>query len=238
MHKMSRSRAPFWFLVPGSRFQVRGSAFVAAALLLICASGAYAQDVPLEDKPIGRFVADIRGAFPKFKQDPNIASGINVQSANLPARAFGFVVGAHFYPARLGPVTLGLGGEMIVAARNRTLPPATKGGAAGPTVHSRMSSMTPQISFNFGKRQGWSYISGGIGRTAFTAERTDAPLPQQSGRSQTFNYGGGARWFSKKHIAFTFDFRFYAIQAQEKTALRPAFSRMTLTAISVGAAFK
>ena len=74
--------------------------------------------------------------------------------------------------------------------------------------------------------------------TAFTAERTDAPLPPQSGRSQTFNYGGGARWFSKKHIAFSVDFRFYAIAAQEKTATRPAFSRMTLTAISVGAAFK
>ncbi len=225
------------FRVRGSAIRVLGSGFI-AALLIFSASGARAQDVPLEDKPIGRFVADVRGAFPKFKQDPNIASGINVQSTNLPARALGFVVGAHFYPARLGPVTFGLGGEMMVAQRNRTLPPAEEGGTPGPTVHSRMSSVTPQFSFNFGKRQGWSYISGGIGRTAFTAERTDAPLPPQSGRSQTFNYGGGARWFSKKHIAFSVDFRFYAIAAQEKTATRPAFSRMTLTAFSVGAAFK
>jgi hypothetical protein len=240
---MLRFRVPgSGFRVRGSRFKVRRSAFI-AAVLLVCASGAYAQDVPpqdvpLEDKPIGRFVADVRGAFPKFKQDPNIASGINVQSTNLPARAFGFVVGAHVYPARMGPITLGLGGEMMVAARNRTAAAATEGGTAGPTVHTRMSSVTPQISFNFGKRQGWSYISGGIGRTAFTAERTDAPLPKQSGRSQTYNYGGGARWFSKKHVAFTVDFRFYAISAQEKTAERPAVSRMTLTAFSVGVAFK
>ena len=87
------------------------------------------------------------------------------QLPHCAARALGFVVGAHFYPARLGPITLGLGGEMMVAQRNRTLPPAEEGGTPGPTVHSRMSSVTPQFSFNFGKRQGWSYISGGIGRT-------------------------------------------------------------------------
>ena len=27
----------------------------------------------------------------------------------------------------------------------------------------------------------------------------------------TINYGGGARWFIKPHVAFSFDVRFYAI---------------------------
>ncbi len=197
-----------------------------------------AQDVPLEDRPIGGFVVDVRGAFPKFKQDPNIASAIGVSPLNLPARAAGLVVGAHWYVAHAGPITFGLGGEWITAGRNRTLPPATTGGADGPTVHSQMSSVTPQVSFNFGKRQGWSYISGGIGATAFTAERQDAPLPPQETRTQTFNYGGGARWFSKKHVALSVDLRFYAISPQLQTVARPAFSRMTLVAFSVGAAFK
>jgi hypothetical protein len=209
-----------------------------AIAVLVSAGSAAAQDVPPEDQPIGRFVADVRGAFPKFKQDPNIATGIGVIALNLPGRALGVVVGAHWYPTHLGAMTIGLGGEMIVASRNRTLPAAEKGGTPGPTVQSHMSSVTPQLSFNFGKRQGWSYISGGVGRTAFTAERQDAPLPPQQSRTQTFNYGGGARWFSKKHVAFSVDLRFYAISAQEKTAVRPAFSRMTLTAFSVGAAFK
>jgi hypothetical protein len=207
-------------------------------LLLGVAAHAAAQDVPLEDRPIGRFVVDVRGTFPKFKQDPNIASGIGVSAVNLPGRALGFVVGAHWYPVRFGPLTVGVGGELMRAGRNRTLPALEEGGPAGPTVHSYMSSVTPQVSFNFGKRQGWSYISGGIGRTAFTAEREDAPLPPQESRTRTFNYGGGARWFSKKHVALTVDLRFYAISAQEKTIVRPAFSRMTLMAFSVGVAFK
>jgi hypothetical protein len=207
-------------------------------LLLGLAATAAAQDVPLEDQPIGRFVADVRGTFPKFKQDPNIASGIGVSPLNLPTRALGLVVGAHWYPLHLGPLTLGVGGELMTAGRKRTLPAAKAGDPSGPTVHSHMSSITPQVSFNFGKRQGWSYISGGIGRTAFTAERQDAPLPPQESRTKTFNYGGGARWFSKKHVALTVDLRFYAISPQAKTLVRPAVSRMTLVAFSVGAAFK
>jgi hypothetical protein len=214
------------------------TASIVVMMLLTFGPRTFAQDIPPEDQPIGRFAADIRGAFPKFKQDPNIATGIGVSALNLPGRALGIVIGAHVYPARLGPVTLGLGGEMIVAGRNRTLPATKEGGPAGPTVQSHMSSITPQISFNFGKRQGWSYISGGIGKTAFTAERADAPLPPQESRSRTFNYGGGARWFSSKHLALSVDLRFYAINAQEKTALRPAFSRMTLMAFSVGMAVK
>lgn len=197
-----------------------------------------APDVALEDQPVGGFVVDVRGAFPKFKQDPNIASGIGVSALNLPTRAVGLAVGAHFYVAHAGPLTLGVGGEWMTAGRNRTLPSATKDAAPGPTVHTRMSSVTPQISFNFGKRQGWSYISGGVGATTFTAERQDTPLPAQESRTRTFNYGGGARWFSKKHVALSVDLRFYAINPQEKTAVRPAFSRMTLVAFNVGAAFK
>ncbi len=197
-----------------------------------------AQDVPLEDQPIRGGVVDVRGAFPKFKQDPNIAAAIGVSSMNLPARALGVVIGAHWYVAHAGPIALGVGGEWITAGRSHTLPPATTGGPDGPTVHSTMSSVTPQVSFNFGKRQGWSYISGGLGATAFTAERQDAPLPPQESRTRTYNYGGGARWFSKKHVALSVDLRFYAISAQLQTAARPAFSRMTLVAFSVGAAFR
>ena len=30
-------------------------------------------------------------------------------------------------------------------------------------------------------------------------------------RLKTIDYGGGARWFAKPHLAFSFDVRFYAI---------------------------
>ena len=140
---------------------------------------AAAQDTAPEKLPIGRFVADARIAFPKFKDDPAIAAGIGVTVPNLPGRAFGPVVGAHWYPVRLGVVTFGFGGEVMSARRGRTIDTGTEDEPAETTVNSRFSALSPQISFNFGSRDGWSYISGGIGWSTFTAERADAPLPDQ-----------------------------------------------------------
>jgi hypothetical protein len=197
-----------------------------------------AQDVPPENLPIGRYVADARIDLPKFKQDPSIASGIGVTTLNLPTRAFGFVVGAHWYPARLGIVTFGIGGEIVSARRGHTLNTGTETTPVNVTVNSRFSAISPQISFNVGSRDGWSYISGGIGSSTFTAERMDKPLPDQTSRSKTINYGGGARWFAKKHLAVSMDLRFYAVNPQEPTSTRPAYPRMTIMAFSVGAAVR
>jgi hypothetical protein len=212
-----------------------------AALTLAClgvAAQSAAQEVPAEEQPIGKFAADVRGTFPKFKQDAGLAADLGVSTANLPTRAFGIVAGAHWYPARIRRVTLGVGGEMVVARRGHTLAPSEEGGPDGPTVNSRFASVSPQVSLNIGSRDGWSYISGGMGSSTFTAERADAPLPPQEGRSRTINYGGGARWFSKKHLALSLDLRFYSIDGQEATASRPAVPHMRLFAFSVGAAFK
>ena len=208
------------------------------AVFLGLAWQAGAQDIPAEAQPIGRFAVDVRGTFPKFKQDPLVATGIGVTAANLPV-PYGFVVGAHSLssaPPRY--VTFGVGGEMIMARRSHTLAAASATATPGPTVDSRFTALSPQVSFNFGHRDGWSYISGGIGTSKFTAERADAPLPPQESGSKTINYGGGARWFSKKHIAFSVDMRFYAINPQLATDTRPAAPRMTLWAFSVGAGFK
>jgi hypothetical protein len=209
-----------------------------AAGLLAPAGDAAAQETPPERLPISRFVADARVAFPKFKDDPAIAAGIGVTVPNLPTRALGLVVGAHLYPARLGVVTFGVGGEMLVARRGHTIDTGTDAAPAETTVNSRFSALSPQISFNFGSRNGWSYISGGIGWSTFTAERADAPLPDPESRSKTINYGGGARWFAKKHLALSMDLRFYAVNPQEPTSTRPGVSRMTLMAFSVGAAVR
>ena len=211
-------------------------------LLVLLVAGAAAplpaQDHPADTKPIGRFTADVRGAFPKFKQDPTIATAAGVDKENLPGRALGLVIGAHWYPARIGRVTFGLGGEIMMARASHTIEAATEDATAGPTVRSRFSTLAPQVSFNSGKREGWSYISGGIGGSRFTVDRDDAPLTAQEGRSKTINYGGGARWFSKKHVAFSVDLRFYAVNLQVATALRPAIPRMTFSAFSVGIAVK
>jgi hypothetical protein len=204
------------------------------------AGAANAQDAPPlpGSQPIGHFVVDARAAFPNFKKDPNVAADLGVTTENLPGRTIGLVLGAHWYPVHMGKVTLGLGGELLSASKSQTLPPATEGGADGPTVRTHFSTLSPQVSFNFGKREGWSYFSGGIGWSAFTVELADAPPADEATRTKTINYGGGARWFSKDHVAFTVDMRFYAINPQLATATRPALPRMTLVILNAGVAFK
>ena len=91
-------------------------------------------------------------------------------------------------------------------------------------MNSRFAAISPQVSFNFGARDGWSYISGGIGWSTFTAERQDEPLPDPESRIKTINYGGGARWFAKKHLAVSMDLRFYAVNPQLPTSLTPRLS--------------
>jgi hypothetical protein len=195
---------------------------------------ALAQETQPEDLPIGRYVADVRFSFPKFKQDPNVATSIGVATENLPTRGLGLVVGAHWYPLRLGIVTFGVGGEVSKASRGRTTNTGTDTEPVEVGVNTRFSAVSPQISFNFGARDGWSYISGGIGWSTFTTENVDHPLPDPESSTKTINYGGGARWFAKKHLAFNFDVRFYAVNPQLATATRPGFPRMTLIALCGG----
>lgn len=221
--------------------------FVTTLAIIVLLSGATraraqaAAPPPSDDpdtQPIPRFVVDARGVFPRFKQNPAIAEGINVTAANLPTHGLGLVIGAHWYPLHMGRVTLGVGGELLRTRASRTLQPATSDAKPGPTVKTRLSALSPQVSFNFGKQNGWSYISGGIGRATFTTEREDAPLPAAGSGSKTINYGGGARWFARKHLALSLDLRFYTINPQDASAGRPAVPRMTLVMLSAGASFK
>jgi hypothetical protein len=186
---------------------------------------------------IGLFAADVRVTLPKFKQTSSVATALGVQTLDLPTRGFGLVFDAHLYPARKGVVTLGLGGELMMSGRSRTQE-TTTGSAAGSTVRTSFSSFSPQISLNFGSKQGWSYISGGLGWGRFTTELETKPLPDASGRLRTINYGGGARWFVNQHMAVSLDLRFYAVNPQEASLGRPAFPRMTMMAFSAGIGLK
>lgn len=195
---------------------------------------AAAQDVPAEKLPIGRYVVDARATLPKFKDEAGVAEAIGVSTLNLPGRGLGVALGAHWYPIRAGFITFGVGGEFVKAGRSKTLNTGTEEKPVNVTVNTRLSMLAPQISFNFGARNGYSYISGGIGKANYTSERADKPLPDPESGSKTINYGGGARWFTSKHLAFAFDIRFYAVNPQLPTATRPGFPRMTITSLSAG----
>jgi hypothetical protein len=220
------------------------------ALPSIAAAQEPDEPVPGARLPIGRFAADVRGSMPRFKETAPIADTIGVEPTNLPTRGLGLVFGAHVYPLRMGRVTLGLGGEVMVSRASQTEeaeepdddtapePPP------GPTVKTRFSTLSPQISLNFGASEGWSYISGGMGWSRFSVELETPAIgapgveTETSPRRKTINYGGGARWFAKKHLAVSFDLRFYAVSPQLQTATHPALPRMTIMVFSLGAGFK
>jgi hypothetical protein len=214
---------------------IRLRAFL-SLMILVCAGQAAAQTT----ERLSLFAADARLAFPGYKQVASVATELDVDKLALPTRGFGLVVGAHLYPLRKGVLTLGLGAELMTSRRGRTLEATTTtgGSAAGQTVETRFSAFSPQISLNFGSRQGWSYISGGVGSGRFTTELAAKPVPDAEGRTKVINYGGGARWFVNQHVAVSLDLRFYAINPQDASLGRPAFPRMTIMAMSAGIGLK
>jgi hypothetical protein len=222
---------------------LRSTLAAVLAASLLAPALAHAQDVappPLLEEPISPFVVDARGVMARFKQDPTVAASLGVASTDLPTRGLGIAVGAHVYPLRTRRFALGLGGEILLRARGtHTVPPMEEDGPDGPTLVTRMTAVSPQLSLNFGKRSGWSYLSGGIGWASLTSEiEFETPVESPSERRRTLNYGGGARWFAKEHLAFTFDLRFYSIGAGEAAVGEPALPAMRLMVFSAGVSVK
>ena len=182
--------------------------------------------------------ADARVGFPRYNDPASVATGLQVNSLNLPTRGFGLVFGAHFYPMHKGIVTFGVGGELITSRGSKTLEAENTTLPSSPTVRTQFSSIAPQVSINFGKREGWSYLSAGLGSARLTTEREDLPETVSAPRVKALNYGGGARWFAKKHLALSLDLRFYQVDAQAAVGTRPAYPKVTMLVASGGVAFK
>jgi hypothetical protein len=194
------------------------------------------QPQPLRDQPIGLFVFDARGVMANLKPSSAIAANVGrTDETDLPGRGFGFSVGAHIYPLRGRRVALGVGADLLLRARgSKTIPAATETGPEGPTIVTRMTAFSPQVSLNFGKRDGWSYVSAGIGPSSLVTELADDPFPDAETNPRALNYGVGARWFANKHVAFTFDVRFYKVAAQTASTTRPGYPALTVTVLSAG----
>jgi hypothetical protein len=207
-----------------------------AAIGLASSTAAFGQQP--EPKPIGPVALDIRVVFPRFESLPGVAEPLDVNETDLPGHGMGLVFGAHWYAARLKVITLGLGGELLVSRGSSNVSPEQEGGPDGPAIKTRFSSLSPQISLNFGKREGWSYLTAGLGSGVFETEREDRPLPAGTTRAKVLNYGGGARWFPKKHMALSLDLRFYAVSPQEATTTRVEVPRTKILVMSGGIAFQ
>jgi hypothetical protein len=213
---------------------------LAIVLLLSMAAPARAQDPPPR---IGPFVLDLHATVPQFpNEDPQLAASRGMQVAELPGRGLGVQAAAHVYVLKVKVITFGLGAE-FAASRARKTPDVAATATTTVGLRSseeRFSTFSPQLSLNFGNGHGWSYLSGGIGfaNWAVVPEGQEG-FGADSEKLRTLNYGGGARWFAKSHLAFSFDVRFYAIDPGTPFIANQLGSpRTTLMIIGAGISLK
>jgi len=219
--------------MPDVRMRCKASSFV---LLVLCACVSGAGSARAQDPPprIPWFAIDLHASVPRFpSSDQELASSRGMDVSELPGRGWGVQGGLHLYPLRWRVITFGVGGEIALGRASKS--PASDAAANIRPAVQRFTSIAPQLSFNFGNGNGWSYLSGGLGRStwAIVPEGQENYAPD-SEALKTINYGGGARWFTGKHIAVSMDLRFYAINPQLPTATRPGYPRMTLMTMSGG----
>jgi hypothetical protein len=231
-HTAKKGPYPF----SGFSLAKRGTApfSILLSIMLVGASPVRAQDPPPR---IPWFVVDAHGSVPRFPSDAQaLADSRGMQLAELPGRGLGLQLGMHLYPLRWRAIMFGVGGELALSRSSKT-PPQNAQNLR--TSKERYRSLAPQLSFNFGNGNGWSYLSGGIGQSkwAITPEGLE-DNPQDDEPLKTINYGGGARWFIKPHVAFSFDVRLYAINPGLAVGSRPASPRTTLMVIGAGVSIK
>jgi len=145
--------------------------------------------------PPGPFVFDARGVVSGIPSSEAFVPP-EVTTATIPTRGFGGSLGGHVYAFRLGPGRFGVGVDLTY----------TRGTSVD--VQTTFLTIDPQISFNFGTSDGWSYLSAGVG----TARVKAAPV-ELSESVQSFNWGGGARWFLNPHFGIGFDIRIRMLSA-------------------------
>lgn len=210
-------------------------------------------------EPIPAFTVDVRGFYTGLGRDSRTATELQLTPEQLPARALGGVFGAHVYLWRKSRMTLGIGTEYLLARASRTpkpgevtTPPKKTTPTTpdpidlpvepvlpalprpAPVVHQRLASFSPQLSLNFGHREGWSYVTAGMGPVSLsTFTGMKAPIDPPQSKS-TLNMGGGARWFATPHVAFMFDIRFYETRPSDTTPIYPGRDRKRLRVMSVG----
>jgi hypothetical protein len=192
---------------------------MAAAMLV--APPLYAQS--LTPGPPGPYVVDVRVITAGIPKDPSFYPP--VPSGTLaPTRGLGFEVDAHFYAGHWKGSHLGFGVGLLRARGSATSPQPTSSTSGSttttavvprPDIDSTITALVPQLSLNFGARDGWSYLSIGYGGTEVRTVTSNVPMAEsrKTGRIPVINYGGGAKWFFTSRLALGFDLRFHRLSA-------------------------
>jgi len=197
-----------------------------ALIALLFSANAWAQ---ASSSGPGPYVFDIRATMSGLPSNGNFLPALPT-STLVPKRGFGIGGGAHVYLASLGVARLGVGVDAFrirgTAATPAILTPVSQTemltNASPIDVATTMTAVAPQLSFNFGTREGWSYLSGGYGaasiRSKASGERPEplngsVTVERGDGLASAVNYGGGARWFIRERMAVGFDVRLYRVGA-------------------------
>lgn len=214
---------------------------LAAGLAVLLAANPAAAQAPQE--PLPRFAIDLHGAMVGL---PTAEGWIPVVSAAtpVPGRAWGLSGGANIYLLKMGGMTFGVGALLATGSGSGELPtppsaPGTRPAAPTlPIVTTKVVSLLPQVSMNFGHKLGWSYLSAGYGRTKVSSSKSAVgAIPGEvvpESWNPALNFGGGAKWFMKPRLGAGFDVRFTRLGSGGATTLLPSAMRTQLVTISVG----
>lgn len=201
----------------------RTAAAIALAIAVLAPAASSAQvSAP------GPYVIDLRGAMSGAPGSASFYPPVPT-AITVPQRAFGFGAGAHVYTFRIGVARLGFGVDVTRArgtARTDVSAVETTSTTAVDATGTFNAAMTvttvaPQLSFNFGSHEGWSYLSAGFGTASTHAEVTlpasfDGEKESRNRHTSAVNFGGGARWFLREHFAVGFDVRFHRLLASSR----------------------
>jgi hypothetical protein len=185
-----------------------------ALLMAVPFNSARPEAQSLMPGPPGPFVFDVSVAMSGVPAADALFAGLPAGTL-VPTRAFGGGGGAHVYALQIGPSRLGFGIGVLVA-RGST-----------PEASSTVAAVDPQISFNFGTADGWSFLSAGIGAVHVSADPGSV-----SETVRSVNWGGGARWFLGPHLGVGFDVRVRHLAAGD------AVPKGTTVSGSVGVSLK
>lgn len=205
------------------------------AALLGTATVASAQNTD----PVPRFVVDLRGTTAGLPTSRGWTPVIP-DKTEVPSRGLGLEVGAQVFPLRGRLMSLGIGATWLIARSSTStdmvdgkVPPVPL-----PDVETRMTILSPQVSLNFGRQLGWSYISAGLGRGKVSSIATAANTADVENGvdewTRDLNFGGGARWFINEHLGVGFDLRWHKFSPKEDSTTLALAPRETMLVLGIG----
>lgn len=179
---------------------------------------------------LGGVVADVRVVSTTLPTGLGWTPPVAAAGALVPGRGVGAEGGVFLFagPGRFRRLSFGATGFL---AEGRAT------GVDAPTIATRMVATAPHAAVNFGHRDGWSYVSAGIGTARVGATEEDVD-DQPATWGLAFHYGGGARWFVRERLAVSLDLRFWALTPRPATPTRPSAAATTRVALGVGVSFR